>query len=102
MLEWWNNGPPWRDKNVTELLYCIVSVREALALKPSKSACPGATGCGFAIVFTGYDSLTFHCRILIWLVWARGLGQGTMGFGKMGPGFIGKIPLDMGVRNIKI
>ncbi len=68
MLECWNNGPPWRDKNVTELLYCIVSGTEALALKPSKS----------------------------------GLGQGTMGFGKMGHGFIGKIPLDMGVRNIKI
>jgi hypothetical protein len=28
--------------------------------------------------------------------------NGTMGFGKMGHGFIGKIPLDMGVRNIKI
>jgi hypothetical protein len=28
--------------------------------------------------------------------------NGTMGFGKMGHGFIGKIPLDMGVSNIKI
>jgi hypothetical protein len=27
---------------------------------------------------------------------------GIMGFGEMGHGFIGKIPLDMGVRNIKI
>ncbi len=68
MLEWWNNGPPWRDKNVTGLLLCINSVTEALVLNSIKS----------------------------------GLGQGTMGFGKMGHSFIGKILLDMGVRNIKI
>ncbi len=46
-MEYGNDGPPSpsrdrggigrRDKNVTELLYRIVSVTEALALKPSKS-----------------------------------------------------------------
>ena len=27
-------------------------------------ACPGATGCGYATVFTAYECLTFHHRIL--------------------------------------
>jgi hypothetical protein len=27
-------------------------------------ACPGATGCGYAIVFSVYDFLAFHHRIL--------------------------------------
>jgi len=36
-LEYWNDGPPWRDKNVTGLLHCIVSVTEALVLKSAKS-----------------------------------------------------------------
>jgi len=39
-------------------------------------ACPGATGCGYPTVFTAYECLTFHHRILTCQVWARGLGQG--------------------------
>ena len=39
-------------------------------------ACPGATGCGYTTVFTAYECLTFHHRILTCQVWARGLGQG--------------------------
>jgi hypothetical protein len=35
-------------------------------------ACPGATGCGYAIVFSVYDFLAFHHRILTCQVWARG------------------------------
>ncbi len=92
-MEYWNDGPPWRDKNVTGLLLCINSVTEALALNSIKSACPGATGYGYAIVFTAYDSLTFHCHILTCQVWARGLGQGIMGSGKMWQWFIEKISL---------
>jgi len=38
----------------------------------------GATGCGYASVFTAYECLTFHHRILTCQVWARGLGQGKM------------------------
>ena len=41
-----------------------------------KSACPGATGSGYATVFTAYEFLTFHYCILTNQVWARGLGQG--------------------------
>ncbi len=40
------------------------------------SARPGATGCGYATVFTAYKCLAFHHRILTCQVWARGLGQG--------------------------
>jgi hypothetical protein len=42
-------------------------------------ACPGATGYAHATVFTAYECLTFHCRILTCQVWARGLGQGHKG-----------------------
>ncbi len=35
-------------------------------------ACPGATGCGYAIVFSVYDFLAFHHCILRCQVWARG------------------------------
>ncbi len=35
------------------------------------SACPGATGCGFAMVSIVYGCLTFHYSILICQVWAR-------------------------------
>jgi len=35
-------------------------------------ACPGATGCGYAIVFSVYDFFAFHHRILTCQVWARG------------------------------
>jgi len=40
-------------------------------LMPYKPACPGATGCGYATVFTAYECLTFHHRILTCQVWAR-------------------------------
>jgi len=30
----------------------------------AKPACPGATGCGYTNVFTAYECLTFHNRIL--------------------------------------
>ena len=36
-------------------------------------ACPGATGCGYPTVFTAYECLTFHHRILTCQVWARGI-----------------------------
>jgi hypothetical protein len=36
-------------------------------------ACPGATGFGYATVFTGYKCLAFHYRISICQVWARGI-----------------------------
>jgi len=41
-------------------------------------ACPGATGCGYTNVFTAYECLTLHHRILTCQVWARGLGQGMV------------------------
>jgi len=34
-------------------------------------ACPGATGFGYATVFTAYECLAFHHRILTCQVWAR-------------------------------
>jgi hypothetical protein len=37
------------------------------------SARPGATGSGYAIVFTTYECLTFDHRILTCQVWARDL-----------------------------
>ena len=49
---------------------------EFYLLRPYKPVCPGATGCGYATVFTAYECLTFHHRILTCQVWARGLGQG--------------------------
>jgi len=50
---------------------------EVIELSHRKSACPGATGCGYATVFTAYECFTFHHRILTCQVWARGLGQGS-------------------------
>ena len=51
----------------------------------------GATGCGYATVFTDYECLTLHHRILPCQVWARvGSGflmhpcQGRMQFRKIG------------------
>jgi len=37
MLEYWNAGPPWRDKNGVGLLHCIISLTEILVLKFGKS-----------------------------------------------------------------
>ncbi len=70
------SSPPWRDVLVKG--YCRFNVNDAGAIKlsPRMPACPGATGCGYATVFTAYECLTFHHRILTCQVWARGLGQG--------------------------
>jgi hypothetical protein len=38
------------------------------------SASPGATGCGYAIVFTAYEGLALHYRILKCQVWAGDFG----------------------------
>ena len=35
------------------------------------SACPGAAGCGYAMVSLAYGCLTFHSLILTCQVWAR-------------------------------
>ena len=70
------SSPPWRDVIVKS--YCRFNINDAGAIKlsPCMPACPGATGCGYATVFTAYECLTFNHRILTCQVWARGLGQG--------------------------
>ena len=55
--------------NIWSLYYFSV---EFYLLMPYKPACHGATGCGYATVFTAYECLTFHHRILTCQVWARG------------------------------
>ena len=85
-----------RDTNLTSRnFYNILKLKEffeavAYCLVPGPSeienkfhgvkimACPGATGFGYATVFTAYECLAFHHRILTCQVWARGLGQGIM------------------------
>jgi len=61
-------------------LFCRCRVSEVVPMEcwPCMPACPGATGCGYATVFTAYQCLTFHNRILTYQVWARGLGQGIL------------------------
>ena len=58
--------------------YCHSNINDSRAMKLSRCmpACPGATGCGYTTVFTHYECLTLHHRILTCQVWARGLGQG--------------------------
>lgn len=63
-----------RDKNVKGLLLCTLSVTEALEFKSSESACPGATGCEYATVFTGYACLS------ITVSWHARSGPGNSGF----------------------
>jgi hypothetical protein len=70
------SSPPWRD--VIVINYCRFNIKDAGAIKlsPCMPACPGATGCEYTTVFTAYECLIFHHRILPCQVWARGLGQG--------------------------
>ena len=68
---------PGRDREARSLWNIIGSLyyfsAEFRLLMPHKPACPGATGCGYATVFTAYECLTFHHRILTCQVWARGI-----------------------------
>ncbi len=64
MMEYWNDGPPWRDLNLLKCYYRNISEMKALEFNSSKS----------------------------------GLGQGTMGSGKMGHWFVAEIPLDREVN----
>ena len=53
----------------------LVRVPKALEARPPRpetgTGSGGATGCGYATVFTAYECLTFHHRILTCQVWAR-------------------------------
>jgi len=68
---------PGRDREARSLWNIIGSLyyfsAEAYLLMPCKPACPGATGCEYTNVFTAYECLVFHHRILTCQVWARGI-----------------------------
>ncbi len=69
----WNIGLPWRELPGRLCCRCNTSEVESIELSPCKPACPGATRCGYTTVFTDYECLTFHHRILPCQVWARDL-----------------------------
>jgi len=67
----WNVGLPWCDLSRITIGCCNSSTYVSKEFHTFIPACPGATGCGYATVFTAYECLTFHHRILTCQVWAR-------------------------------
>ncbi len=70
-----NIGLPWRDiagiptwSGLWALQYLVSKLFVLMLCMP---AFPGATGFGYATVFTAYQCIAFHHRILTCQVWAR-------------------------------